>query len=87
MSIDELNNLNINDIVVYTNDFDYLNRKTFTYGKKYIVRTIFINLGCICLMNNFNDTVLVDRRQFTTLKQYEIIHRKDKIRKLLYVNK
>lgn len=86
MTFDELKQLKKHDIVICTNDIDFYKKHTFTVNTKYEILCIYEQIACICLMNNLNNTVLVPINNFISLNKYEILHRKDKINKLLYDN-
>ena len=82
MTRKEFENLKINDIIVCINNYGEMSN--LHIGEKYIVDAISPYLDLICVKYGRNgDFKMFVYERFITLKEYEFIHRKDKIEKIL----
>lgn len=80
MTNDSFKKLNSGDIIVYINlenDFNSL-----TFGKIYKILSIEDCYDSIYIENDFNLGLYIHYKYFVTLKEYEIIQRKNKLEKI-----
>lgn len=81
MTIEEFNKLNVNDVIIYYKFNKYIS--DLILNKHYVISNINKEYYFLTIKDDSNIFHNYSYFLFATLKEYEILHRNDKINKIL----